>query len=1133
MNLTEAQRRAIEHDGRNLQLIACAGSGKTEVVARRVVHLLTPGRPGSLGPRNIVAFTFTEKAAAELKERIVTRTREALGEIHGMADLFVGTIHAFCLDLLRAEAPEYLKYEVLNEVQQALFVDRHSRKSGLTTSTDLQGRRLKRYVDTNHYVNALAILREADLDDSMLDGCSVAAALDGYRDLLGERSYFDYSSILEAAVESLTHDGDLRRRLAERLRYVIVDEYQDVNPIQEAIVWSLYDLGARVCVVGDDDQTIYQWRGSDVGNILTVSRRYPGVDRIRLDDNFRSSEGIVRTARAFIEQNTERLEKAMTPAGRQAAETGDVVALAFDTPEQEAEHIVATAQSLRGAAFLDGDAERGLAWSDMAILLRSVKRNGAPITAALDAAGIPYVVTGMADLFQAKEAHAARQLFYFMAGRDGVDAEALAQAWRRADLGLETRALRRAAANAADARAVVEEDTDEGTRRRWGAYSLQRLFLSFLEDAGVREERVPNARGEVAFFNLGKFSQIITDYETIHYHSKPAAKYDAFASFLQYRAEDAYPEGWQDNQYANPDAVRIMTVHQAKGMEWPVVFLPALLRNRFPAPTVGGRTAWHLIPRDGVNGQPRFEGTVEDERRLFYVAMTRSRKFLHMTWATVGSASPSAGSLAAAQTEDPARRDAAVQGATGLVHAVADSEGWDVKSVTHILGLRAFGSPLLTEQIVGRGLRRTNYDVLNRPLDQRPEGYEETVDAFGIPFVGFPVQRRKRPRTGQWGQKPVWIEPVEQKAAYRVRVPNVRSWAVGVTEPLADLVQVHSLPQIEIDPKQTPPDVSVKPVVGGRPEEVMTLDLFRVEWPVLRTAFQVAQDLHESANPGGAAELGVGPTFEELLDLAQRYLDHRTRTLAGADPRDVGVYFWRRQVVDVLETAVRGAGAGRTAAVPMLGSPEWLDTSRLRRFRWTGLVAAGRKCHTNKAPCHTDLEKQFADFLDRSKEVVRWFKNERLGFSVTYYEGNRPRQYHPDFLVTACEADGREILWVIETKGEIRPNTKLKSEAAELWCQRMSTHPVRFLAISVRAAEALRGGARCRCAVSGRACRGPVASAPGTAAQDFLLRGGQTEAAGVQDHAAALRAQGGGRVLRRWRDGRAGGLDRNDRHRKA
>src|SRR6187397_2549566 len=113
MELTESQKRAIAHGGGNLQLIACAGSGKTEVVARRVVHLLTPGRPDSLFPANIVAFTFTDKAAAELKERIHTRTREALGEVPGMAEMFVGTIHAFCLELIKSEAPKYLKYEVL------------------------------------------------------------------------------------------------------------------------------------------------------------------------------------------------------------------------------------------------------------------------------------------------------------------------------------------------------------------------------------------------------------------------------------------------------------------------------------------------------------------------------------------------------------------------------------------------------------------------------------------------------------------------------------------------------------------------------------------------------------------------------------------------------------------------------------------------------------------------------------------------------------------------------------------------------------------------------------------------------------------------------------------------------------
>lgn len=370
------------------------------------------------------------------------------------------------------------------------------------------------------------------------------------------------------------------------------------------------------------------------------------------------------------------------------------------------------------------------------------------------------------------------------------------------------------------------------------------------------------------------------------------------------------------------------------------------------------------------------------------------------------------------------------------------SEGWDVKSVTHILGLRAFGSPLLTEQIIGRGLRRTNYDVLNQPLEERPEGSEETVDAFGIPFVGFPVEKRKRPKAGEWGQKPVWIEPDPKKAKYRVRVPNVRSWAVGVTQSIADLIRVEDLPQIRIDPRQTPPDVHVRPVVGGAPEAVMTLEEVRREWPVLRTAFLMAEELYQETNPGAAGELGVGPTFDELLEVSRRYLDSRVVALeAGglkSDVRDVGIYFWRRQALDALDTAIRGAGTAGVEAVPILGNPEWLDSANLRRFQWTGIVAEGKRCHTNKVPCHTDLEKRFADFLDRAKDVVCYFKNERLGFSVTYYESSRPRQYYPDFIVAARGVEGREAMWLIETKGEVRPNTALKSEAAQLWCEKMS-----------------------------------------------------------------------------------------------
>jgi len=628
VKLTVTQGKAVSYTGRDLQLIACAGSGKTEVVARRVAQLLSRGGPRALLPRNIIAFTFTEKAAAELKERIVTRTRESLGDIPGMAEMFVGTIHAFCLELLKSESPKYLKYEVLNEVQQTLFVDRHSKMSGLTQSTTLAGQSLKRYTDTGHFITALNILREdRPVAPKHLRGNTIAAQLPHYEQLLHERGYLDYSGILKEAVAELKGNKGLRERLADRVRHVIVDEYQDVNPIQESVVEQLHLLGARICVVGDDDQTIYQWRGSDVRNILSFKKRYSGATQVRLEENFRSSEGVVSVAREFIRQIVHRLPKEMKTTSAQKYEPGDITALPFDTPEDEACHIARTCVALRGVVIREDGSHRGISWSDMAILLRSVRRDGEAVMAALEEAGVRYVITGMDNLFQTAEAEAARQLFYFLASQ--TDEAALRAAWRKADLGLASRALNHAVAAAVRARSEMNQ-AEVG---QFKVYNLQRQFIAFLENAGLSEGRVPGGRGEVVFYNLGKFSQAISDFESIHFHSKPIDKYASFAGFLRYHAESAYPEGWQDNAFASPDAVRIMTVHQSKGLQWPVVFVPQLVRNRFPSRAAGGRTAWHLIPEAAFDNAARYKGGLDDERRLFYVAATRAQKFLHMSWA--------------------------------------------------------------------------------------------------------------------------------------------------------------------------------------------------------------------------------------------------------------------------------------------------------------------------------------------------------------------------------------------------------------------------------------------------------------------------------------------------------------------
>ncbi|MXY54684.1 MAG: ATP-dependent helicase [Gammaproteobacteria bacterium] len=637
MKLTKPQQQAIRYSGRNLQLIACAGSGKTEVVARRVAHLLTRRR-ARLKPENIIAFTFTNKAAAELKERILARTKDALGEMPiGAAEMYVGTIHGFCQELLKSEVPKYLKHEPLDAIRQKLYVDRNSKKTGLTECKAANGRPLRRYVDTERYTAALSALREDDIQRRYLRDCSVAkVGLPLYCAQTDDDGYLDFSGLLDLAAQELDKNADLRKRLAKRIKYVIVDEYQDVNPVQERLIKHLHDLGAGLCVVGDDDQTIYQWRGSAVDNILTFEDRYPDVQQIRLQDNFRSSVGVIETASRFVGSIDDRLPKSMTFGGSQELEKGDIVALSFDTPAQEASYIADTIKSLRGIRFTDRGESRGLAWSDMAILLRSVRNNGSIIAEALAKAGIPFVVAGIANLFEAPEADAARLLFHYISGhpighgknkRNAPERDSVRNAWKSSSLGTPARKLADALTYAEGIRDGVAQESD-------GLPSIQAVFLRFLELIQLREENVADSRGQAALFNLGRFSEAITDWETVHFADQTWSSFHGFAAFLYYDGDDTYGEGSQDTAYVTPDAVQITTVHQAKGREWPVVFLPALLRNRFPS-QLRKSGLWQVVPRKAFENADRYDASESDERRLFYVAMTRSMKFLHMTWAPV------------------------------------------------------------------------------------------------------------------------------------------------------------------------------------------------------------------------------------------------------------------------------------------------------------------------------------------------------------------------------------------------------------------------------------------------------------------------------------------------------------------
>ncbi len=206
MQYTENQQKAINHLDGNLQIIACAGSGKTQVLAEHIVNILKIKGNADIGPANIVAFTFTEKAAGELKDRIHTLCREQLGTDFGLAEMFVGTIHGFCLNLLQTYQYRFLKYTVLNEVQQRLLIDRHSKESGLSDLTTHDGKPLERWKDSRLYQKVLSIVREAQVDEAALGNHPVRQALAKYQALLERKRYLDYSTILTGAVKALIED---------------------------------------------------------------------------------------------------------------------------------------------------------------------------------------------------------------------------------------------------------------------------------------------------------------------------------------------------------------------------------------------------------------------------------------------------------------------------------------------------------------------------------------------------------------------------------------------------------------------------------------------------------------------------------------------------------------------------------------------------------------------------------------------------------------------------------------------------------------------------------------------------------------------------------------------------------------
>lgn len=604
--LSGKQCDAVDAIDEDVEIIACAGAGKTGVVTRRIINILKQKK--DVLPENIVAFTFTEKAAKELKARIYKYGEKVLGHTKGFANMYVGTIHGFCLKMLKEYIPEFQKFTVLNEIRTKLFIEKNYDTCGMS---DLG---LRKYVETNLFLSVMSLLNENLFEESKWD-VTTRTAVQKYKSAFYEKKYFDYSLIMQEMLHQLETNAEFANIISNKIKYLTIDEYQDTNPVQERLIQFIKKGGCNLCIVGDDDQTIYEFRGSDSSNILTFRERYNIQKYIVLGTDYRSSEAIIDIASRIIKNNKNRLPKEMQSENLIKVEESDTTYKEFEDIEKECEFIANRIEELHSV---------GVKYSEIAILLRKHKF-GTFFAEAFKKHNIPFIIEGVNELFDTPECKAAKGIFDYLDGE--LNMTDLFKLWTNIGYKLDDKEI-------ADAIDMLSQ-INVKDKKFYGEFCLQQVYHDFLRKISIADDP-NNTSAEIILYNLGKFSQVIDDFETIYYATIPKNKLKNFCNFLKYSATNAYPEGHLANTYIRPDAVNIMSVHQSKGLEFTAVFIPQLNKNNFPSKKVGGKGIWHIIDKSYISNSSKIAGDdaserLEEERKLFYVAVTRAKKYLFLT----------------------------------------------------------------------------------------------------------------------------------------------------------------------------------------------------------------------------------------------------------------------------------------------------------------------------------------------------------------------------------------------------------------------------------------------------------------------------------------------------------------------
>ncbi len=601
-DLTEAQREAVTHVDGPLLILAAAGSGKTRVITRRIAYLLSLGIPH----QRILAITFTNKAAGEMKERV-----RALGEERR---LWISTFHSFCARILRQHA------ELLGYGRNYSIYDTDDK-------TKLIKEILKALeLDARNFPPSAIEWRISEAKNGLLDPEDYARQADGfmqrrvakvyerYQKRLVESNALDFDDLLLQMIRLLREHPEVRQHYQNRFQYILVDEYQDTNQPQYLITKLLASGHKNLCVTGDPDQSIYRWRGADIRNILAFESDFPEAKVVKLEQNYRSTKAILKAADNLIKNNRLRKDKALWTENPEGVRL-KVIHLydEHDEAEEVANHI----------AELKEKSSRS---KDVAVFYR-INAQSRVLEQALRSANIPYTIVGGVEFYQRKEVKDVLAYLKLLANPNNllsfrrivnapprgigqkslavVEEFALANGLTALEAALRSKEISGLKGKAQAGVAAFAQLMEE--LKALPTYPVKRIVRTTATESGyedmLKASKAPEAQERLE--NVQELVGAAQEYD----RSEPDGSLEGFLENVSLVAD---VDKWDDRS----DAVTLMTLHAAKGLEFPYVFIVGLEEGLLPH-------AQSLEDNEEL----------EEERRLCFVGITRAKLGVFLTCA--------------------------------------------------------------------------------------------------------------------------------------------------------------------------------------------------------------------------------------------------------------------------------------------------------------------------------------------------------------------------------------------------------------------------------------------------------------------------------------------------------------------